>query len=177
MEQVVIAGGGIAGSRRAPTIWPKAGAAYTLIEKLPRVGGVIQTTLRDGCVIEGGPDSFISQKPEALALIKELGLESEVIGSNDAHARHLHFAPRQAGALAGGLPDDRADAGVAAGEVAASWAGAPSSRMGLELLRAAGDSSRPLRGGFRDRSFRERDAGLYRRAAAFRACMAAIRAR
>ncbi len=34
-------------------------------------------------MIEGGPDSFISSKPEAMTLIRELGLESEVIGSND----------------------------------------------------------------------------------------------
>jgi len=80
---VVIVGGGIAGLSAAYDL-AKAGAPYTLIEKLPRLGGVIQTTVRDGCVIEGGPDSFISQKPEALALIKELGLEHEVIGSNDA---------------------------------------------------------------------------------------------
>jgi protoporphyrinogen/coproporphyrinogen III oxidase len=83
VNQVVIVGGGIAGLSAAYDL-RKAGAPYTLIEKLPRVGGVIQTTVRDGCVIEGGPDSFISQKPEALALIQELGLEGEVIGSNDA---------------------------------------------------------------------------------------------
>ncbi len=83
MDQVVIVGGGIAGLSAAYDL-RKAGAPCTLIEKLPRVGGVIQTTVRDGCIIEGGPDSFISQKPEALALIKELGLEGEVIGSNDA---------------------------------------------------------------------------------------------
>ncbi len=83
MAGVVIVGGGIAGLSAAYDL-AKAGAPYTLIEKLPRLGGVIQTTVRDGCVIEGGPDSFISQKPEALALIKELGLEHEVIGSNDA---------------------------------------------------------------------------------------------
>lgn len=80
---VVIVGGGIAGLSAAYDL-AKAGAPYTLIEKLPRLGGVIQTTARDGCIIEGGPDSFISQKPEALALIKELGMEHEVIGSNDA---------------------------------------------------------------------------------------------
>jgi protoporphyrinogen/coproporphyrinogen III oxidase len=80
---VVIVGGGIAGLSAAYDL-AKAGTPYTLIEKLPRLGGVIQTIARDGCIIEGGPDSFISQKPEALALIKELGLEQEVIGSNDA---------------------------------------------------------------------------------------------
>ena len=83
MEPVVIVGGGIAGLSAAYDL-AQAGAAYTLIEKEPRVGGVIQTAVREGCVIEGGPDSFISQKPEALALIQELGLEQEVIGSNDA---------------------------------------------------------------------------------------------
>lgn len=82
-SHVVIAGGGIAGLSAAYDL-AKAGTPYTLVEKLPRLGGVIQTTERDGCIIEGGPDSFISQKPEALALIKELGLEREVIGSNDA---------------------------------------------------------------------------------------------
>ena len=80
---VVIAGGGIAGLSAAYDL-AKAGAPYTLIEKQPRLGGVIQTTAREGCIIEGGPDSFISQKPEALKLIQELGLEPEVIGSNDA---------------------------------------------------------------------------------------------
>ena len=80
---VVIVGGGIAGLSAAYDL-AKAGTPYTLFEKLPRLGGVIETTARDGCIIEGGPDSFISQKPEALALIKELGLEQEVIGSNDA---------------------------------------------------------------------------------------------
>ncbi len=80
---MVIAGAGISGLSAAYDL-AKAGEPYALIEKQSRPGGVIQTTVRDGCVIEGGPDSFISQKPEALALIKELGLEQEVIGSNDA---------------------------------------------------------------------------------------------
>ncbi len=92
MAGVVIIGGGIAGLSAAYDL-AKAGAPYTLIEKLPRLGGVIQTTVRDGCVIEGGPDSFISQKPEALALIKELGLEREVIGSND-HSRVTYILRR-----------------------------------------------------------------------------------
>lgn len=88
----VIVGGGIAGLSAAYDL-AKSGTPFTLIEKLPRLGGVIQTTARDGCVIEGGPDSFISQKPEALALIKELGLEQEVIGSND-HSRVTYILRR-----------------------------------------------------------------------------------
>ena len=57
---------------------------HTLIEKQPRLGGVIETRQWDGCVLEWGPDSFISAKPEAMKLIQELGLAGDVIGSNDA---------------------------------------------------------------------------------------------
>ena len=37
----------------------------------------------DGCVIEAGPDSFISEKPWAAALCRELGIGDQLIGSND----------------------------------------------------------------------------------------------
>ena len=79
---VVIIGGGISGLTAAYDL-AKSGIRHTLIEKRPRLGGVIETLHWDDCVLESGPDSFISQKPEALALIKEVGLGGEVIGSND----------------------------------------------------------------------------------------------
>lgn len=80
--QVVIVGGGIAGLSAAYDL-SKAGIPHLLIEKQSRLGGVIETRSWDGCVLEAGPDSFLSQKPEAMQLIRELGMESEVIGSND----------------------------------------------------------------------------------------------
>lgn len=80
--QVAIVGGGIAGLSAAYEL-SKAGVPHILIEKRPRLGGVIETRSWEGCVLECGPDSFISQKPEAVALIKELGMEAEIIGSND----------------------------------------------------------------------------------------------
>jgi oxygen-dependent protoporphyrinogen oxidase len=88
-QHVVIIGGGIAGLSAAYDL-ARAGITHTLFEKSPRLGGVIETQTQDGCVLESGPDSFISSKPEALALIKELGLEGEVIGSND-HQRTTHI--------------------------------------------------------------------------------------
>ncbi|MBV8847849.1 MAG: protoporphyrinogen oxidase [Bryobacterales bacterium] len=78
----VIIGGGISGLSAAYDL-ARAGFPHTIIEKRPRLGGVIETHRLEGCILEGGPDSFISQKPEALALIKDLGLESDVTGSND----------------------------------------------------------------------------------------------
>src|SRR5579862_592882 len=81
-QHVVIAGGGISGLSAAYDL-ARAGIAHTLFEKQPRLGGVIETRTQDNCLLECGPDSFLAAKPDALALIKELGLEGELIGSND----------------------------------------------------------------------------------------------
>jgi protoporphyrinogen/coproporphyrinogen III oxidase len=88
-QHVVIVGGGISGLSAAYDL-ARAGIAHTLFEKSTRLGGVIETRVQDDCILECGPDSFLSAKPEALALIKELGLEGEIIGSND-HQRTTHI--------------------------------------------------------------------------------------
>jgi oxygen-dependent protoporphyrinogen oxidase len=56
------------------------------LERKPRIGGVIQTSVLQGCVLEEGPDGFLGSKPWAMNLIRELGLSDQVIGSND-HSR------------------------------------------------------------------------------------------
>lgn len=87
MKRVAIIGGGIAGLSAA---WylekaKKKGAAleWRLFEKSDRMGGVVRTEYRDGYVLEAGPDSFLSVKPEAAELCRELGLGSDIIPSND----------------------------------------------------------------------------------------------
>jgi oxygen-dependent protoporphyrinogen oxidase len=79
---VLVIGGGISGLSAAYDL-TRAGADCTILEKQSRVGGVIETRVSEGCTLECGPDSFLSAKPAALALIKEVGLEADVIGSND----------------------------------------------------------------------------------------------
>ncbi len=91
-KRVLIAGGGIAGLSAAYDL-ARAGVDTILFEKRPRLGGVIETQTWNGCLFDTGPDSFISQKPEALALIRELGLEADVIGSND-HQRATYIFKR-----------------------------------------------------------------------------------
>jgi oxygen-dependent protoporphyrinogen oxidase len=81
-QHVVIIGGGISGLSAAYDL-ARAGIAHTLFEKQARLGGVIETRTQDGCLLECGPDSFLASKPDAIGLIKELGLEGELIGSND----------------------------------------------------------------------------------------------
>src|SRR4051794_28384085 len=88
MMQVTIIGGGISGLSAAYSLC-KAGMPSALIESRGRLGGVIQTENIDGCVVEAGPDSFLSVKPAAMELIRELGLAGEVIGSND-HLRKTY---------------------------------------------------------------------------------------
>jgi oxygen-dependent protoporphyrinogen oxidase len=82
MPGVIIIGGGISGLSAAYYL-AKAGREATLIESRPRLGGVIQTEHVEGCTIEAGPDSFLSVKPAAFDLIREIGLGDQIIGSND----------------------------------------------------------------------------------------------
>ncbi len=81
-KRVIIIGGGISGLSAAYYL-NRSGIRPTLIEKAPQTGGVIRTSVQQGCVIEAGPDSFLATKPAALDLIREVGLEDQVIGSND----------------------------------------------------------------------------------------------
>ena len=100
MQSVVIVGGGISGLSTAYYL-ARAGISSTLVERRPRLGGVIQTNSVEGCVIEAGPDSFLAAKPWALELIRELGLAGEVIGSND----HLRVTYVRKGGHLRPLPD------------------------------------------------------------------------
>lgn len=88
MKRIVIIGGGISGLAAAHRLDElNKTNQITLLEASSRLGGTIETTNRDGFLIERGPDSFISEKPEALALAKRLGLESHLIQTNETHRR------------------------------------------------------------------------------------------
>jgi len=78
---IAIIGGGISGLAAAWTL-QKDGVPYQLLEASPRLGGVIRTESKDGFVLEGGPDSILAQKPEGLALCRELGLGERLIPTN-----------------------------------------------------------------------------------------------
>ena len=83
---VAVVGGGISGLAAAYDLAAR-GVDCTVIESSGRLGGVIRTERLDECLVEGGPDSFLAQKPWALELIRELGLAADVIGSNDERRR------------------------------------------------------------------------------------------
>lgn len=88
-KRVVIVGGGISGLAAAHRLVELGldKTQITLFEASGRLGGTIDTQRRDGFILERGPDSFISEKPEAISLAKRLGLESHLIKTNEQHRR------------------------------------------------------------------------------------------
>jgi len=87
MKRIAIIGGGVSGLAAAFTLERSRGDGalvdYVLYESRARLGGVVLTEQVEGCVLEGGPDSFLSEKPWARDLCRELGLEDQLIPSND----------------------------------------------------------------------------------------------
>src|SRR5690348_7605204 len=87
MKRIAIIGGGISGLSAAFTLEQNRRAGvpleYVLYESTSRLGGVISTEHVDGCVVEAGPDSFLTEKSWAADLCRELGLGDQLIGSND----------------------------------------------------------------------------------------------
>jgi oxygen-dependent protoporphyrinogen oxidase len=87
MTRVAIIGGGISGLTAAYTLEEhrRTGAVeYVLYESSPRLGGVLRTERIHGCIVEAGPDSFITEKPWAADLCRTLGIGDQLIASNDA---------------------------------------------------------------------------------------------
>jgi protoporphyrinogen/coproporphyrinogen III oxidase len=83
---IAIVGGGLSGLATAYQL-ATDGVAFTLFEASPRLGGIIETVHRQGFVIECGPDSWVTEKPWARELAVELGLEDQIIPSNDQWRR------------------------------------------------------------------------------------------
>src|SRR5437879_12910836 len=86
MKRIAIIGGGISGRSAAVTLEQRRRTGvpleYVLYESSSRLGGVISTERVDGCVVEAGPDSFLTEKPWAAYCCRELGLEDQLIGWN-----------------------------------------------------------------------------------------------
>jgi oxygen-dependent protoporphyrinogen oxidase len=147
--RVVVVGGGIAGLAAAHRLIELARDArrsldLVVVEAADRLGGTIRTERADGFLLEAGPDSFISEKPWALALVERIGLGSRLCRTDDRFRRTYvvrggRLRPLPEGFLL--MAPTRAWPVLASGVF--SWRG--KLRLGLDLLLprrpAAGDES------------------------------------
>jgi protoporphyrinogen/coproporphyrinogen III oxidase len=98
-------GGGIAGlaaAHRFAELGREQGIAIqlALVEARDRLGGTIWTERAEGFLLEHGPDSFLSEKPWALALAQRVGLGARLCRTDDrfrrtyvVHQGGLHALP------------------------------------------------------------------------------------
>jgi protoporphyrinogen/coproporphyrinogen III oxidase len=105
--RTAIIGGGIAGLAAAYELEKAraAGAAveYRLFESSARLGGALASVNVSGAVLEQGPDSFLTEKPAAAELCRELGLGADLIPSNDAARKTWILVKNRLVALPDGL--------------------------------------------------------------------------
>jgi len=86
-KKVVIVGGGITGLATAYYLQKHARESQLplevkLVEASHRVGGKMQTYVKDGYVIERGPDSFLERKESAGRLAREVGLGDNLVNNS-----------------------------------------------------------------------------------------------
>ena len=90
---VVVVGGG------SPASPPRTscrgdGARSCVLEAPGRAGGVILSEEVDGFTIDGGPDSLLVQKPEAIALCEELGLGDRLVPTKPPRLAYIQRGGR-----------------------------------------------------------------------------------
>ena len=91
-DRVVVIGAGLSGLAAAHRIHERSKAIrrpveVAVLEAKDRVGGVIWTDRKGGFTLEGGPDSFITNKPWGLDLCRRLGLGEQLIETEASHRR------------------------------------------------------------------------------------------
>ena len=87
-RRIAVIGGGISGLAAALRLVELAPSArVTIFEASNRVGGVLDTIRRDGYLIERSADMFTTKDPWALDLCRRVGLEDQLLNTNEAFRR------------------------------------------------------------------------------------------
>jgi oxygen-dependent protoporphyrinogen oxidase len=128
---VAIVGGGIAGLAAALEL-TKQGVSFVLLERGARVGGVIVSEEVDGYTIDGGPDALLVQKPDGVALCRELGLGDRLVPTRPPRLAYVQRAGRLHPLPAGSVLGIPTQVGPFLRTSLFSWRG--KLRMGAEIF-------------------------------------------
>ncbi|MBR2585379.1 MAG: protoporphyrinogen oxidase [Thermoguttaceae bacterium] len=85
-RKIIVLGAGISGLAAARRLLA-LGADVSLWESSSRVGGVIDTVQRGGLQFEQSTDNFITTVPTVIELCRELGLEDDLVQTNNRDRR------------------------------------------------------------------------------------------
>ena len=85
----IVVGGGLAGLVCARSL-AASGEDVRVLERSDRPGGVVRTERREGFLLELGPNT-VRPTPELLAIVRELGLESEMVLSSPRLPRYIDW--------------------------------------------------------------------------------------
>lgn len=89
MLRVLIVGAGVSGLACALKVQELAkekglSLELNILDAGNKPGGTLSTVVKNGFVMEEGPDCFITEKPAALEMCRKLGLEGQLIKTNPA---------------------------------------------------------------------------------------------
>ncbi len=83
VTKAVVVGAGVSGLSAAYRLLElQPGLDVTVLEGSGRAGGLIKTERIDDFLVEQGPDSILTEKPQALELAKRLNIEDQVLPTN-----------------------------------------------------------------------------------------------
>lgn len=77
-SEALVVGGGITGLSAAYEL-ARSGVTTMLVEASGRLGGKVHTERVAGLLVDRGPDSFVSYRPAATELARELGLDGALV--------------------------------------------------------------------------------------------------
>jgi oxygen-dependent protoporphyrinogen oxidase len=92
-DRVIVIGGGMAGLATAYQL-SRNGVPFVVLERRDRAGGVVLSEQIDGFTVDGGPDALLVQKPEGIALCRELGLGDRLVPTRPPRLAYIQRGGR-----------------------------------------------------------------------------------
>ncbi len=97
MKRIFVIGGGISGLATAFRLQQRfrergVQVDLKLLEAEERLGGKIRSEEKDGYLLEWGPNGFLDNKPDTLALCRALGIEGDLSPSSDQARKRYVFS-------------------------------------------------------------------------------------